>query len=177
MFKHCNLRWPRGIMGFTHGFRNYRLLRSAIRYFCFQNSITIFNAQLRFRLSTTIRLFNAQLRLQLSTFICDSTFQRSAAIYCNLRWPRGIMGFTHGFRNYRLLRSAIRYFCFQNSITIFNAQLRFRLSTTIRLFNAQLRLQLSTFICDSTFQRSAAIPTFNRDLHFSVTNCNSNCNY
>ena len=61
--------------------------------------------------------------------------------------------------------STFRYFSFHNAIVIFNAQLRFQLSTAIQSFNAQLRFQLSTaiqsFNAKLRFQLSTAIQIFN----------------
>ena len=189
-------------MAFTRAFRNLQgkfstaiatfnfqprfNFSTAIRCFSFHNRVVIFNAQLRLKLSIAIRIFNAQLRLKLSTairiFNAQLRFQLSTAI--------------------RFFNAQLR-FQLSTAIRFFNAQLRFQLSTAfdavavtavlmaftrafrnlqgkfstaIATFNFQPRFNFSTFQLPQPsryFQRSTAIPTFNRDSVFQRSNSSS----
>ena len=108
---------------------------------------------LRGEFSTAIATFNFQPRFNFSTAICYFSFQPATAIF-----------------NVLLLQLSTGDSVFQRSIVIpatFNCDCNF-----------QLRLQLSTVIaalnCDSTFQRSTAIPISSRNSTFQHFNCDSN---
>ena len=104
------LRWPRGIMGFTRAFRNLQgKFSTAIATFNFQPrfNFSLFQLPQRNRYFQTLNCgSNFQPRFSFSTLICDSNFQ-----------PR---------------------FSFSTLKCECNFQLRLELSTAIQLFNAQV---------------------------------------
>ena len=98
-----------------------------------------------------------------------------SSIFRIIRWLRGIMGFTHAFRNLQgKFLTAIATFNFQPR---FNFSL-FQLPQRNRYF--QRSTAVVTFNRDSVFQRPAAIPTFNRDSVFqrssAIATFNCDCN-
>ena len=104
----------------------------------------------------------------------------------HLRWPRGIMGFTRAFRNLQgKFSTAIATFNFQPrfNFSLFQLPQRnryFQRSTAVPTFNRDSVFQRSsaipTFNRDSVFQRSSAIPTFNHDSVFQLSSVNATFN-
>ena len=110
-------------------------------------------------------------------------------MHTNLRWPRGIMGFTRAFRNLQgKFATAIATFNFQPRFNFSLFQLLqhnryFQRSTAVPTFNRDSVFQRSaaipTFNRDSVFQRSSAIPTFNHASVFQLSSANAtfNCDW
>ena len=104
----------------------------------------------------------------------------------HIRWPRGIMGFTRAFRNLQgKFSTAIATFNFQPrfNFSLFQLPQRnryFQRSTAVPTFNRDSVFQRSsaipTFNRDSVFQRSSAIPTFNHDSVFQLSSVNATFN-
>ena len=104
---------------------------------------------------------------------------RAHCVKTKIRWPRGIMGFTHAFRNLQgKFSTAIATLNFQPrfNFSLFQLPRRnryFQRSTAVATFNRDSVFQRSaaipTFNRDPDFQRSAAIPTFNRDSVFQLS--------
>ena len=124
---------------------------------------------------------HAYIHVQLFEFDClcsCPTVGLQVVVTGDVRWPRGIMGFTRAFRNLqRKFSTAITTFNFQPrfNFSLFQLPQRnryFQRSTAVATFNRDSVYQRSaaipTFNRDSVFQRSSAIPTFNHDSVFQL---------